>query len=315
MAAAVDAPVLMVLDAPADLTAEVHPVLRGKRAAEPGCMSACDHAATETHRACHIERSCKHLIIRCLSISSAPDVIHHGMRIKAQLHCAACKCSAAVRQQPVLAHGRTSSTRRWQPRTALRRRTLRCWAWCSTRRALLALLCIFLLDTGSFMVGSTTGSLVFRVRGVPYMSWKACNAHVTAALLFDLLNRQPQPQGQPEFNTSIHHTTKDNIICFGLQMAPNSEAASDEGGARLSERLQGAGLQLFGSLPRDALLASVRMDEIQAALQARPVAGGAAHPDARFDKARPAVWLEPCLQRHAQKLAQTGLCSFYVLSW
>ncbi len=73
-------------------------------------------------------------------------------------------------------------------------------------------------------------------------------------------------------------------------MAPDSEAASKEGGERLSERLEGAGLALFGMLPRDALLASVRMDEIQAALQARPVAGGAAHPDARFDKVRLCDW-------------------------
>ena len=83
---------------------------------------------------------------------------------------------------------------------------------------------------------------------------------------------------------SGHLTSLPTVFHAGRQMAPDSEAATEEGAERLRARLEGAGLPLFGMLPRDALLASVRMDEIQAALQARPVAGGAAHPDARFDK-------------------------------
>ena len=83
---------------------------------------------------------------------------------------------------------------------------------------------------------------------------------------------------------SAHLTSLPTVFHAGRQMAPDSEAATEEGAERLRARLEGAGLPLFGTLPRDALLASVRMDEIQAALQARPVAGGAAHPDARFDK-------------------------------
>lgn len=67
-------------------------------------------------------------------------------------------------------------------------------------------------------------------------------------------------------------------------MAPGSQAASAEGREELGRRLAEAGLPMFGVLPRDPLLASVRLDEIQAALQARAVAGGAQHPDVHFDK-------------------------------
>lgn len=67
-------------------------------------------------------------------------------------------------------------------------------------------------------------------------------------------------------------------------MAPGSQAASAEGREELGKRLAEAGLPMFGVLTRDPLLASVRLDEIQAALQARAVAGGAQHPDAHFDK-------------------------------
>ena len=102
--------------------------------------------------------------------------------------------------------------------------------------------------------------------------------------MFGVLLQDPDclPDGYPTNN-------KQSCACFadawiGSQMAPGSQAASAEGREELGKRLAEAGLPMFGVLPRDPLLASVRLDEIQAALQARAVAGGAQHPDAHFDK-------------------------------
>lgn len=69
-------------------------------------------------------------------------------------------------------------------------------------------------------------------------------------------------------------------------MPPESEAATEGGRKDLHARLAEAGLPLFGMLPRDPLVASVRLDEIQAALSARTVADSTSQPDAAIDKAR-----------------------------
>ena len=55
--------------------------------------------------------------------------------MKSKLKWTAWRCSFSVRQTSVHARDRISSTRPWQPRIALKRCTLRCWVWCSTRRA------------------------------------------------------------------------------------------------------------------------------------------------------------------------------------
>lgn len=56
--------------------------------------------------------------------------------------------------------------------------------------------------------------------------------------------------------------------------------------AALGKKLSENGLPLIGVLPKDPLISSVRMDEIQAALQASIIAGSKVRQDLTVDKVR-----------------------------
>jgi hypothetical protein len=101
------------------------------------------------------------------------------------------------------------------------------------------------------------------------------------------------------------------------QMPPESEAATEGGRKELHARLAEAGLPLFGLLPRDPLVASVRLDEIQAALSARTVADSASQPDAAIDKVRYLTpsWVSFHLQRmhmHQHHVSSVNPCYMLV---